>query len=331
MIRLAILGAGRIGAVHAGNATASSEIELVGVADIVDSAAAALSERLGIPVLGVDAVFEDPSIDAVLIATATDTHADLSERAASAGKAIFCEKPVDLDVTRVRQCLARVEAAGVPFFVGFNRRFDPSFAGLRERSRAGAIGELELLSITSRDPAPPPLAYIQRSGGLFRDMMIHDLDMACWLLDEVPVEVHAVASVMIDPAIGEAGDFDTAFVTLEFPSGRIGQISNSRRATYGYDQRIELHGSSGMLLADNRRDTTLVQAGASGYIADPAQPFFLERYGQAYAAELAAFANCVRMGSAASPGGADGLRALILADAATLSARSGVPVKVNLG
>ena len=330
MMKLAIFGAGRIGAVHARNAAASKRIELVAVSDVLEDAVTALSKETGAPAWPMQAVLDDPGIDAVLLATPTDTHADLSERAAAAGKAVLCEKPIDLDAARVRICLARVEMANVPFFVGFNRRFDPSFQAFKRRLDDGEIGGVEVLSITSRDPSPPPISYIERSGGLFRDMMIHDLDMACWLLDETPVSVHAVASVLVDPAIGAAGDVDTAVATLAFNSGRICQISNSRRTTYGYDQRIEAHGSLGMLQAGNRRDTTVLRANADGFASDPAQHFFLERYGDAYRAELEAFAHCVTDGARPSPNGADGLRALILADAASESARTGGAVEITM-
>jgi myo-inositol 2-dehydrogenase / D-chiro-inositol 1-dehydrogenase len=329
MMKLGILGAGRIGAVHARNAAANPRIALVALSDVISAAAEALSKETGAPAWPMEAVLEDPSIDAVLLATPTDTHADLCERAAAAGKAVFCEKPVDLDAARVRACLARVEAANVAFFVGFNRRFDPSFARFKRRLDDGEIGGIEVLSITSRDPSPPPIAYIERSGGLFRDMMIHDLDMACWLLGETPSRVHAAAAVLVDPAIGAAGDVDTAVVTLAFRSGRLCQISNSRRATYGYDQRIEAHGSLGMLLADNRHDTTVSRADAAGFTRDPAQHFFLERYAEAYRAELDAFARCVIDGRDPSPNGDDGLRALILADAANESARTGRTVEIE--
>ncbi len=326
MVRIALLGAGRIGAIHARTVAASRDAELAAIADPIEQAAQALTSELGGSVRTVDAAIDDRSIDAVLIATPTDTHAALIERAAAAGKAIFCEKPIDLDADRVRACLAAVERAGVPLFVGFNRRFDPSFANLRRRLRDGEIGDLELLTITSRDPAPPPLTYIERSGGLFRDMMIHDLDMACWLLDEPPAEVHAVAACLTDPEIGRAGDVDTAAVMLRTASGRICQISNSRRATYGYDQRIEAHGSAGMLLADNQRPTTVSTATAQGVTSDPAMPFFLERYADAYRLELDAFIRSVSDGTPPEPGGADGLRALLLADAATAAARTGTRI-----
>lgn len=328
MIRLGILGAGRIGAVHAGNAVVSQSIELVAIADALDSAARELAAKTGAAARSVDDIIADPTIDAVLIGTPTDTHAALCERAGEAGKAVFCEKPIDLDAARARVCVERMAALGVCYFVGFNRRFDPSFSALRDRVRGGEIGALEILTITSRDPSPPPVSYIERSGGLFRDMMIHDLDLACWILDETPISVYASASSLVSPEIGAAGDVDTAAVILKTASGRVCQISNSRRAVYGYDQRIEVHGATGMLLAENRRETTVLRASATGYESDPAQPFFLERYAEAYRLELEAFAACVDAGGPADPGGMDGLRALVLADCATRSARSAEVVAV---
>src|SRR5206468_3009447 len=201
--------------------------------------------------------FADKAVGAVVIASATDTHVDLAIAAARAGKAIFCEKPIDLDLARVDRCLAEIEKARVPFFIGFNRRFDRSFAAIEAAVRAGEIGKVEMAVITSRDPGPPPAEYLKVSGGLFRDMMIHDLDLARWLLGEEPVEVYAQASCLVDPAIGQAGDIDTAAVVLRTRSGAIAQISNSRRAVYGYDQRIEAFGSGGMLRAENRTPTTV--------------------------------------------------------------------------
>lgn len=330
MVKLAILGAGRIGGVHARNAAAHRAIDLVAISDPVAASAKGLAEQTGAAVESVDTVLADARIEAVIVATPTDTHADLTERAAAAGKAVFCEKPIDLDAARVQACLRAVERAGVPLFVGFNRRFDPSFAALRNRLFDGEVGKLEILTITSRDPSPPPLSYITRSGGLFRDMMIHDFDMACWLLGEAPIEVYATAAALVDPAIGAAGDVDTAAVILKTASGAMCQISNSRRAVYGYDQRIEAHGSTGMLLADNRRSTTVVCAGSGGYTQDPAENFFLERYADAYRLELDAFVHCLDTGAAPEPGGADGLRALELADAAVQSARTGNAIAVSI-
>ena len=218
-----------------------------------------------------------------MICTPTPTHADLIERAAASGKAVFCEKPIDLDASRVRACLQTANKAGIPLMIGFNRRFDPSFRTLHDRLRAGEIGRLETLTIISRDPQPPPPSYVASSGGLFRDMMIHDFDMARFLLGEDPTEVYAIGSVLVDKAIGDAGDVDTAAVLLRTASGAIAQITNSRRATYGYDQRIEAHGATGMLRAGNMTATTVEFASAGGFVTDPALPFFLERYGAASA------------------------------------------------
>jgi myo-inositol 2-dehydrogenase/D-chiro-inositol 1-dehydrogenase len=256
-------------------------------------------------------------------------HADLIEKAVKAGKAVFCEKPVDLNSERIRKCLDVVKAAKGKLMIGFNRRFDPSFASVRKRIGQGEIGKVELVTILSRDPSPPPPSYVARSGGLFRDMMIHDLDMARFLLGEEPVEVHAVGSCLVDPGIGAAGDVDTAAVLLKTASGKIAQISCSRRAIYGYDQRIEVHGSGGLLAAGNRHATTVTHADSKGYQSDPALPFFLERYAEAYRAELDAFVSGVLDNASMAPTGEDGLRAQLLADAATQASQTGQPVRVG--
>jgi myo-inositol 2-dehydrogenase / D-chiro-inositol 1-dehydrogenase len=328
-VRIGLLGAGRIGRIHAGSVAAHPKAQLAAVADAEAQAAQNLAASTGASVSSVDAIIADPDIDAVLICTPTDTHADLIEQAARAGKAVFCEKPVDLDAERIRACLRVVEEAGGPLMIGFNRRFDPSFGALKRRVEAGEIGRVELVTILSRDPAPPPPSYIARSGGLFRDMTIHDLDLARHFLGEEPVEVHAVASCLVDPAIGEAGDVDTAAVLLKTGGGRIAQISNSRRATYGYDQRVEGHGSLGLLAVGNRHATTVTFAGTDGYRSDPALPFFLERYAEAYRAEFDAFVTGLLDGTPLAPSGADGLKAQVLADAATEAARTGRPVRVG--
>lgn len=325
MLSIAVIGAGRIGQIHARNIVAHPGARLAGIADPDAEAASRLAQSCNAPVIDLAAAFAAP---AVLIASPTPTHADYIERAAAAGQAVFCEKPIDLDLARVRRCLAAVARAGTPLMVGFNRRFDPSFAQLQRRLAAGEIGQLELLTITSRDPSPPPPAYIAQSGGLFRDMMIHDLDMARFLLGEEPVSLHAYASCLVDPAIGAAGDVDTAVVTLRTASGVLCQISNSRRATYGYDQRIEAHGAAGLLRVDNATASTVVTATAAGFITDPALPFFLERYAAAYRAELDAFIHTVTGRKPPAPDGADGLRALELAEAATQSVQQGQAVEV---
>ncbi|MDN4983031.1 inositol 2-dehydrogenase [Bradyrhizobium sp. WYCCWR 13022] len=328
-MRFGLLGAGRIGRIHALNVVARGDARLVAVADASTEAASSLAQATGAKVADADAIMSDPGIDAILICTPTDTHADLIEASVSAGKAVFCEKPVDLDSGRIRRCLATVEKSGKPLMIGFNRRFDPNFAGLEKRLRSGEAGEIEIVSVISRDPGPPPVDYVKRSGGLFRDMMIHDFDMARFLLAEEPVEVFALGSALVDKAIGEAGDVDTAAVLMKTASGRIAQISNSRRATYGYDQRIEVHGSKGMLRAGNIHETTVEIATGQGFRADPVQNFFLERYAAAYRAELAAFVDACAGKAALSPTGLDGLRAQMLADAATESARTGRPVAIE--
>jgi myo-inositol 2-dehydrogenase/D-chiro-inositol 1-dehydrogenase len=213
--------------------------------------------------------------------------------------------------------------------IGFNRRFDPNFAALQQRVAQGVVGTVEIVTVISRDPGPPPISYIGRSGGLYRDMMIHDFDILRFMLGEEPVELTAYGSALVDPAIGEAGDIDTALVILKTASGKLGQISNSRRAAYGYDQRIEVHGSGGMARAGNIHETTVEVAGKHGFASDPVQNFFLERYAEAYRLELAAFIGAVAQGGAPSPSGYDGLRAQRLADAATLSRESGAPVKIR--
>ena len=329
-MRVGLLGAGRIGRIHGLNVAARADAVLVAVADASPDAAASLALAAGAAVATAPSILADPAIDAILICTPTDTHADLIEAAVAAGKAVFCEKPVDLDAGRIRRCLAAVEQSGRPLMIGFNRRFDPSFAALETRLRAGEAGDIEIVTVISRDPSPPPVDYVKRSGGLFRDMMIHDFDMARFLLAEEPVEVFALGSALVDPAIGEAGDVDTAAVLMKTASGRIAQISNSRRATYGYDQRIEVHGSKGMLRAGNIHETTVESATGAGFRADPVQNFFLERYAAAYRAELDAFFKACQGGTAPTPSGLDGLKAQILADAATESARTGLPVAVSL-
>ena len=329
MLRFGLLGAGRIGQLHGRNIASAPAARLVAVADVNRAAAAKLADASGAEVRDVEAVVGAGDIDAILIASSTDSHADLIEAGARAGKAVFCEKPVDLDSARVESCLKVVAEAAIPLMIGFNRRFDPNFAALQQRVAAGAVGAVEIVTVISRDPGPPPLAYIRSSGGLYRDMMIHDFDILRFMLGEEPVELTAYGSSLVDPAIGEAGDIDTALVMLRTASGKLGQISNSRRAAYGYDQRIEVHGSEGMARAHNIHETTVEVAGKSGFTSDPVQHFFLERYGEAYRRELAAFIDAVASGAAPSPSGMDGLRAQRLADAADQSRRTGKPVAVR--
>lgn len=327
-VRFGLLGAGRIGKVHARAIGSNQAARLVAVADAAEQAARDISDAYGAEMRTIDQIEQASDIDAVVICTPTDTHADLIERFARAGKAIFCEKPIDLDVGRVEKCLAVVEQTGAALMVGFNRRFDPHFMAVRKTIDEGAIGTVEMVTITSRDPGPPPIDYIRRSGGIFRDMTIHDFDMARYLLGEEPVSVSAHASVLVDKAIGEAGDYDSVSVILETGSGKQALISNSRRATYGYDQRIEVHGSKGMVAAENQRPVSIEVANEKGYTRPPLHDFFMTRYTEAYANEIAAFIAAMSAGRKASPGGADGLAALRLADAALLSAREGRTVRL---
>ena len=321
-------GAGRIGAIHAANLAQDPAFELRYVVDVNREAAEALAKKYGAKVSSIDAALADPAVNAAIIASSTDTHADLIERAAKAGKAIFCEKPVDLSMERVKRCVTVVKEASVPVLMGFNRRFDPSFRALHDALTVGRVGKVELVQITSRDPSPPPPAYIAVSGGLFRDMTIHDLDMARWLLGEEPTEIMAVGSCLVDPAIGKAGDMDTAIVTLRTASGRIAQITNSRRAAYGYDQRIEVLGEKGMVAANNQTPTTVSISDTSGVTGDKPLHFFLERYAAAYKAEVEHFRDVVLGKAKPIVGIHDGEAALRLADAALESTKSGKLIKL---
>ena len=328
MIDIAVIGAGRIGQIHAANLHQHAAANLRCIIDVSATAAAQLAERCATEVGSLDAMLADKSIQAVVIASSTDTHAELVTACANAGKAIFCEKPLDLNVETAQQCLSVVEEKGVLMCLGFNRRHDPSFQRVRREIDSGTVGDVEVVSITSRDPSPPPAEYVARSGGLFRDMMIHDFDMGRWLLGEEPVEVFASGSVLVDEAIGVAGDIDTAIATMKTASGRLCQITNSRRCSYGYDQRIEVFGSAGMARAGNQRQTLVETAGDSGYLREPALPFFLERYADAYRIQLDKFLRAVGGEKLALPSGHDGLRALELADAAQRSHVEGTPIAV---
>jgi len=329
MLRLGLLGCGRIGQVHA---LSLNHIEGAGVSAVADAFAEpanALAASTGAHVMEPEALIASDDVDAVVIGSPTDTHYDLIHAAAAAGKAIFCEKPVDMSADRIRECIRVVDSAGVPFMAAFNRRFDPNFAHLQGCIVDGQIGDVEMVTILSRDPSPPPISYIKSSGGIFRDMMIHDFDMARFLLGEDPVSVHAVGSVLVDPEIGAAGDVDTAAVTLTTATGKICQISNSRRAAYGYDQRIEVHGARGMLRAENVLETTVEVATEAGFKRSPTMHFFLERYEAAYRAEMAHFVAAVRDGAPVSPTIEDGLQAQLLADAASQSLETGLPVTLG--
>lgn len=330
MIRFGVLGAGRIGKVHAATIAANPKAKLAYVADAYPAAAEQLAAQTGAKVASVEEIIASSDVDAVLIATPTPSHADLIEAASKAGKHILCEKPVSLSVDRINQCLDVVEKNKSTLMIGFNRRFDPNFSTVESRLRRGDVGDIEIVTIISRDPAPPPAEYVKSSGGLFRDMMIHDFDMARFLMGEEFVVVNALGSALVDKAIGVEGDVDTAAVQMQTASGRIAVITNSRRATYGYDQRIEIHGSTGMLSARNIQNSSVELWNASGLAGDPVQNFFIERYAQAYANEINTFIAAVDTGNTAPrPSGFDGLQAQKLADAATLSWQTGKPVQVG--
>ena len=328
-VRFGLLGAGRIGKVHAKAVSGDADARLVAVADAFPAAAQAIADAYGCDVRSIEAIEAADDIDAVVICTPTDTHADLIERFARAGKAIFCEKPVDLDAGRVKACLEVVAKTNAKLMVGFNRRFDPHFMAVRRAIDDGRIGEVEMVTITSRDPGAPPVDYIKRSGGIFRDMTIHDFDMARYLLGEEPVSVSAHAAVLVDKAIGYAGDYDSVSVILETASGRQAIISNSRRATYGYDQRIEVHGSKGMVAAENQRPVSIEVANGDGYTRPPLHDFFMTRYTEAYANEIASFIAAIEKGAPITPSGADGLAALVLADAALQSVREKRQIRIG--
>lgn len=328
-IRFALLGAGRIGQVHARAVTGNPQAQLVAVADVFPKAAESLIATYGGEVRDIDAIAASDDVDAVLICTPTNTHADLIEKFARAGKAIFCEKPIDLDVGRVRDCLQVVRDCDAKLMVGFNRRFDPHFKALKDTVQAGRIGKVEMINIVSRDPGAPPAQYIKVSGGIFKDMTIHDFDMARFLLGEEVESVSAAASVLVDPEIGELGDYDSANVILTTASGKQCAISNSRRATYGYDQRVEVHGALGMVTAENQREVSIEVATADGYTKPPLFDFFMTRYIAAYAAEISTFISMLTDGTPATPDGQDGLRALAIAEAALMSVRQGRVVQVS--
>ncbi|MEO6103291.1 MAG: inositol 2-dehydrogenase, partial [Pseudoxanthomonas sp.] len=290
MKNVAIFGAGRIGRIHAANLAALPGVKLQYVCDPVAAAAADLAQKHAATVSTIDAVFADPKVDVVVIASSTDTHSDLISRAAAAGKQIFCEKPVDLSVPRAKACAAAVQAAGVACMIGFQRRFDPTFSEARARMDRGEIGNPEMLIITSRDPGAPPPDYIKVSGGIFRDMLIHDFDVFRWILcadgDEAEW-LSATGSVLTDPAISALGDMDSTAVTIRTRKGRLCQINTTRRAAYGYDQRFEVLGSAGMLQCGNHSPSEVRQWDASGIHGDKPENFFLQRYSAAYRLEMA--------------------------------------------
>jgi myo-inositol 2-dehydrogenase / D-chiro-inositol 1-dehydrogenase len=330
MVKFAVLGCGRIGRMHALNLARHPRADLAYVYDVAAATAAAVADATGArQARTIEEILDAADVAAVLIASPTDTHLDLLVRAVEAGKAVLCEKPIDLDLAKVDASWSRIEARDPTIMVGFNRRFDASFKAVRERIRADEIGKLEQVIITSRDPGPPPVAYIQTSGGLFRDMTIHDFDLARYLMGDIQA-VHAIGANLVDPAIAAAGDIDAAMITLVANSGALCQINNSRRSAYGYDQRIEAFGEKGMLQAGNQRATTVSFWGAAATEAkDPVLNFFIERYTPAYLAEIDHFVDCVENGTAPLVGYRDGREALRLADAALESMRTGQTIRLE--
>lgn len=330
MTDIALVGAGRIGRMHADNIAAHPRARLAAVHDVDRIAARDVAEATGAAAMEPDAIFADPGIDAVLIASATPTHADFIERAVAGGKAVLCEKPIDLDLARVERCAAVVRGAGVQVQIGFNRRFDPGHRAARAAVAAGEIGALHQVIITSRDPGMPPNDYYEQAGGLLRDMTIHDFDLARFILGSEPVEVFAIGGRLIDPDLMDRlDDHDTAMIVMRTADGRQCHINNSRTAVYGYDQRVELLGEKGMLISGNRRAHELRRFGAEAAGGGaPYLHFFVERYHEAFQAELDAFVTCVESGAAPEVSFEDGRAALILAEAAYRSLAEGRMVRV---
>lgn len=331
-INVGLVGAGRIGRVHAEHlAYRVPDTNLVAVADIFLEAAEKVAADFQIPAAYQDyrSIMGDESIEAVVICSSTDTHAQIIEEAAATGKHIFCEKPIALDLGAIDRALSAVEEAGVKLQIGFNRRFDPNFQRVREAVVSGKIGEPHLLRITSRDPQPPPIEYIKVSGGIFLDMTIHDFDMARYLIDSEVEEIYAAGGVMVDPAIGEAGDIDTAIITLRYKNGVIGTIDNSRRAVYGYDQRVEVFGSGGTVMVSNNKPDTAVLSDASGVHGSLPLFFFVERYKEAYVIEMKAFIECILQDKTPPVTGIDGRIPVVMGYAAKKSYQENRPVKLS--
>jgi len=331
-IGIGIIGAGRIGRVHAESlAFRLPEPRTIAITDVSREAAQAVADRCGIGKVAVSSeeILADPQIQAVLICSSTDTHADLIVKAAKTGKHIFCEKPIALSLPQIDFALAAVQAGGVKLQIGFNRRFDANFARVRHAVASGEIGTPSLLHIISRDPAPPPLAYVEVSGGLFLDMTIHDFDMARFLIGDEVEEIYAAAGVMVDPEIGRAGDVDTALIVLRFRNGVIGTIDNSRKAVYGYDQRVEILGSKGKIATENRFPNQAVVSGETSVYSDLPLNFFMERYKESFTCELQSFVAAVREDRPTCVTGNDGRVPVVMAMAARRSYEQNRPVRLD--
>jgi myo-inositol 2-dehydrogenase/D-chiro-inositol 1-dehydrogenase len=331
-IRIGIIGAGRIGALHAKSIQNNiPNAEVVAISDVIAQAAENAARENGIHVYTTDyrELLDDPEIDAVLICSPTDTHAGIAIEAAKAGKHIFCEKPVDLTIEKILETKAAVEKSGVKMQIGFNRRFDHNHKRVRELAQSGELGDIHIVKITSRDPGPPPSDYVTVSGGLFMDMTIHDFDMARFQAGSEVYEVYAHGAVMVDKAIGEAGDVDTAVVVLKFENGAIGIIDNSRKAVYGYDQRVEVFGTKGMAAGRNDTPSTVELANAEGVLSDKPLYFFLQRYMESFTAEMKSFVNAIQNDTPVEVDIEDGLRPVIIAQAALKSMKENRPVRCD--
>ncbi|WP_163873745.1 inositol 2-dehydrogenase [Paenibacillus favisporus] len=330
-LNIGVIGAGRIGRLHTENLFKHPQVKVKAIADLQIDHARAWANGLGIPLLTQDAeqIISDPGIDAVFICTSTNTHIDMIERSAKAGKHIFCEKPISFDVRGTRLALQAASDSGVKFQLGFNRRFDPNFRRVKEIVASGQIGDPHLIKITSRDPSPPPHDYIKVSGGLFMDMAIHDFDMARFLSGSEVDEVYVQGAVLVDPVIGELGDVDTAAIMLRFRNGAIGVIDNSRQAAYGYDQRVEVFGSLGQVNVQNDFPNSAEISTAGGVYRDKPKHFFLERYEAAYRLEIESFIKAILNNEDVPVSGEDGYEAELLADAARKSWLEKRPVSLS--
>lgn len=332
VLTIGLIGAGRIGRVHAENLTFRvPSAKVLMVADVVEQAARSCAERLGIPQAVGDyrAILENRDVQAVAICSATDTHAQIVEEAAQAGKQIFCEKPIARDLAAIDRALAAVERAGVKLQIGFNRRFDSNYRRVRQAIEQGEIGQPQLLHIISRDPAPPPAEYVKVSGGIFLDMTIHDFDMARFLTGSEVEEVYTAGGVMIDPAIGAAGDLDTALVVLKFANGVTGTIDNSRKAVYGYDQRVEVLGSAGAIATSNNYPNSAVISDAHSIRRDLPLNFFMDRYTESFAIEMGAFVDAVLRDRPVPVTGQDGRAPVVIGLAARKSYDENRPVRLS--
>lgn len=331
-IRVGVIGAGRIGKIHARNLAQLVPGARVGaIADPDYAAACELAEQLRVSQVSADyhEVMQNPEIDAVAICSSTNTHAQMMIEAAQAGKHIFCEKPIAYDLKKIDEALGVVEKAGVKLQIGFNRRFDPNFRKVRQMIAQGELGEPQIVRITSRDPGPPPIEYVKVSGGMFFDMTIHDFDMSRYLMGVDVEEIYAVGGVMVDPKIGEAGDIDTAVITLRYKNGAIGTIDNCRKAVYGYDQRVEVFGSGGMAMAQNETPDKIIYSNGQGVQSAKPLYFFLERYAQSFIDEMKDFIESIQKGTTPPVTGLDGRVPVVMAMAATRSLKEHRPVKLS--